>query len=219
MTAFIEPARLLELSEAFDLYDPDGSGSISVAHVPRLLKSLGVVVPDAALAQLLFNFTQATAEAHRQQHLAEPRKPRVALAPNDDFASCLATAEPGAGPALERDDNGVAHPQLTGKVRVEKLSITLEELLTLLGSRGAAAEQRERETARERSMALQMALQLYDVNKNGTVAVADLRKALRVAVGTKDVVSDAEIERIVDVADPDRTGVVDYEALTDQLFA
>lgn len=219
MTAFIEPPRLLELTEAFDLYDANGEGIISIADVPRLLKSLGVVMPDAALANLLHHFTQTTIDRVTASTSADLAKKKVARIPHDDFGSLLATTDASVGPTtVERDDTGVARARLSGNVKVEKLTITLKELLDLLGSNGQSDEQREQAEAADRSRALQSALQLFDVQKNGTVTVGDLRKALRISVGSKDSLSDQDIDRIVDIADPEKTGVVDYEGLVDQLF-
>lgn len=225
MTCNIEPARLLELHEAFDMFDDDGTGAIPLNSVPRLLKSLGVVVPEAVLANLLYHFAQSKLlDANKiQAKTTEPiaKRKKVATEPNDDFGSCLATADPSSGPILERDANGLPHPRLTGKVKVEKVEITLKELLDLLGNCGVKSEQQvEVDEAAERAVALSRALQLYDVQKNGTVTVGDLRKALRTAgsLGNKDPMSDVDIDRIIDVADPDKTGIVNYEDLVDQLF-
>ena len=105
-------------------------------------------------------------------------------------------------------------------MKVEKVQITLKELLDLLGSQGTKSEQQaEEEEAENRSAALRDALALYDVQKNGTVTVSDLRKALRTSTeGSKGAMSDADVDRIIDVADPERTGVVSYEELVEQLF-
>lgn len=225
MTANIEIPRLLELHEAFDLFDDDGTGAIPLNSIPRLLKSLGVVIPEAVLANLLYHFAQSKLlDANKIQAKTTepiPKRKKVAVEPNDDFGSCFATADPNSGPILERDGNGLPHPRLTGKVKVEKVEITLKELLDLLGTTGAKSEQQiEEDEAEQRGSALRNALQLFDVQKNGTITVGDLRKALRISgpSGNKDPMSDADIDRIIDVADPEKTGIVDYEDLVEQLF-
>lgn len=225
MTANIEPSRLLELHEAFDMCDDDGTGSIPLNAIPRLLKSLGVVIPEAVLGNLLFHFAQTKVlDANKiQSKTIEPipKRKKVAVEPNDDFGACFATADPNSGPILERDANGLPHPRLTGKVKVEKVTITLKELLDLLGTTGVKSEQQvEEDEANERGAALRSALQLFDVQKNGTVTVGDLRKALRISgpSGNKDQMSDVDIDRIIDVADPEKTGIVEYEDLVEQLF-
>ena len=103
---------------------------------------------------------------------------------------------------------------------MEKVQITLKELLDLLGSQGTKSEQQaEEEEAVSRSTALREALALYDVQKNGTVTVSDLRKALRTSTeGSKGAMNDADIDRIIDVADPEKTGFVNYEDVVEQLF-
>jgi Ca2+-binding EF-hand superfamily protein len=224
MTSNIEPAKLLELCEAFDLFDDDGEGVIPLNSVPRLLKSLGLVIPEATLANMLYHFAQTQVlDANKIQSEVVndiiPKRRKIAKKPNDDFGSCMSTAEPNSGPILDRDENGLTHPKLTGKIKVEKIKISLKELLDLLGTRGSKSEpQIEEEEASGRGKSLRDALQLFDVQKNGTVTVSDLRKALRISVGNKDSLSDADIDKIIDSADPDKSGLVNYEELSDQLF-
>ena len=224
MTANIEPSRLLELHEAFDMFDDEGTGSIPLNNVPRLLKSLGVTIPEATLGNLLYHFAQTTIldgqKIQNQTIEPIPKRKKVAQNPNDDFGSCFSTADPSSGPIFERDEQGLPHPRLTGRVKVEKVQITLKELLDLLGSQGTKSEQQaEEEEAVSRSAALREALALYDVQKNGTVTVSDLRKALRTSTeGSKGAMNDADIDRIIDVADPEKTGFVNYEDVVEQLF-
>src|SRR3989338_3917875 len=99
MTANIEPARLLELHEAFEMFDDDGTGSIPLNSIPRLPKSPGVAGPPAVLGNLLFHFAQSKLlDANKiQSKTIEPipKRKKVAVEPNDDF-------EIGRAPCRER---------------------------------------------------------------------------------------------------------------------
>lgn len=52
MTSNIPQEQLVELSEAFSLYDLEDSGYIAMDHVDLVLRTLGITFADAALLEL-----------------------------------------------------------------------------------------------------------------------------------------------------------------------
>lgn len=49
MTESIPHQQLVELAEAFELYDLEGSGEIAVTQIDLVLKTLGAIVPEATV--------------------------------------------------------------------------------------------------------------------------------------------------------------------------
>jgi Ca2+-binding EF-hand superfamily protein len=208
MTDQLDQALLLSISEAFDMYDADLTGTIPLSAVPLVLRTVGLTVPQARIDAIALRKARQAADAsfterHSQavaaraaasttvpttaaeQENAEPQPAwhRVALA--DEYSTALYAVQSPADVA--RDAAAVSEglqpsrfKKRNNGVSIRNTPVTLRELLTLLGSEKAPELEEDEEEAADarRQKALRDALALFDSAQTGYVAVADVKKAL-----------------------------------------
>ena len=106
----------------------------------------------------------------------------------------------------------VVCPAILAALQQKKLdegsqTITFQEFLVMMSS-GNTLDGFEEDAATNRAGRLREALGLFDTSSSGTISVVDLRKALR------EVLKESEIDALIHMTDPKRTGKIDCSTLT-----
>ncbi len=89
--------------------------------------------------------------------------------------------------------------------------ISFEEFLYLTGPAGRTVAQFEEDAAMDRAAKLKRAIAVFDISGTGVIAANDVKRALR------DVLKEADVNTIIKSVDPQSTGRIDVQTLSEFL--
>ncbi len=89
--------------------------------------------------------------------------------------------------------------------------LSFEEFLYLAGPAGRTVAQFQEEAARDRAAKLKRAISVFDISGTGVIAANDVKRALR------DVLKEADVHAILKNVDPESTGRIDVQTLSEFL--